>query len=168
MKTELSPKIRTYLRQVSRKLRFSKALNTRICADLQTTILAKMESGIPETEILDSLGTPTMVAADFHAQMPDQIRKKSPLRFVCLAVSIVSALVLVGRLLLSLFLDDLLNGMTRSIGIIGGADGPTSVFITTTTSVRSVAELLFWLILFISGIIGFYLLNHKKDQEDHE
>ena len=168
MKNDPTPNVHTYLTQVSHRLRFPKETRKRICSDLQTTILAKLEAGFSEEEILRELGDPKTVAAEFHAQMPDLMQKKTPLRIVCLAAAILSAIVLSGKLLLHFFLDDFVNGMTRSIGIIGGADGPTSVFITTSVSGRATAELIFWLIVLIAGIVGFYLLKSADRKEDHK
>ena len=48
-----------------------------------------------------------------------------------------------------------------SIGIIGGADGPTAIFVTTTLAPIAY-KVIVPLILLIIGIIGFYLLGHKK------
>ena len=166
MKYDPTPNVHTYLAHVSRRLRFPKETRKRICSDLHTTILAKLEAGFSEKEILRELGDPKALAAEFHAQMPELIQKNTPLRFVCLAAAILSALVLCGKLLLHFFVDDFINGMTRSIGIIGGADGPTSVFITTSVSGRATAELLLWLIILIVGIVGFYLLKRKDPKED--
>ena len=142
MKNDPTPTIHRYLAQVSRRLRFPKETRKRICSDLHTTILAKLEAGFSEEDILRELGDPKALAAEFHAQMPELIQRHTPLRFVCLAAAILAAIVLSGKLLLHFFVDDFINGMTRSIGIIGGADGPTSVFITTSVSGRATAELI--------------------------
>ena len=168
MKNDPTPNVHTYLTQVSHRLRFPKETRKRICSDLQTTILAKLEAGFSEEEILRELGDPKTVAAEFHAQMPDLIQKKRPLRIVCLAAAILSAIVLSGKLLLHFFVDDFVNGMTRSIGIISGADGPTSVFITASVSGRATAELIIWLFLLIAGIAGFCAVKHNDHKEDEK
>lgn len=166
MKTDTSPRIRAYLKQVSRNLKLSRDLKQRICSDLSTTIALKLEAGIPEETILQELGRPEDVAAEFNIQMTDHIRKKSPFRFICLAAAILSGLVLIGKLVLHFLVTDFFNGMTRSIGIIGGADGPTSVFVSTTVSERFDGGLFFWLFVLIAGIAGFYLLNRRNNKED--
>ena len=56
----------------------------------------------------------------------------------------------------------------RSIGIIGGADGPTSVFITTSVSGRATAELIIWLFILIAGITGFCAVKHNEHKEDQK
>ena len=166
MKTDTSPRIRAYLKQVSRNLKLSRDLKQRICSDLSTTIALKLEVGIPEETILQELGRPEDVAADFNVQMAENRPSKSPLRFLCLAAAVFSALVLIGKLVLHFLVTDFFNGMTHSIGIIGGADGPTSVFVSTTVSERFDGGLFFWLFVLIAGIAGFYLLNRRNNKED--
>jgi len=168
MKVELSPKTRKYLRRIARRLRFPNDIKNRICTDLQTTILIKLESGAPEDAILRELGSPKAVADEFHSQMADLIRSKSPVRFFCLAAGILSALVLMGKLALRFYLNDLINGMTRSIGIIGGADGPTSIFVTTAVSNGLDWGTVIWTIILIGGFAGFFILNSRSHKEDSE
>lgn len=168
MKAELPQAFRRYLKQVDRKLSLPKEMRQRICADLESTISARLENNMTEAEILAELGDPADIAAEFNTQMAAPHHKKSPLRFVCLAAAILSGLVLVGKLIANLLVAGFINGMARSVGIIGGADGPTSIFVTASVSDGFDGGLIFWLLLLIAGITGFCLLNRSKNKEDKE
>ena len=87
-----------------------------------------------------------------------QSRKKSPWRFAFAAVIAVSGLELLTYLaawLIGTVLGGISFNVTRaaSIGIIGGADGPTSVFITA--SAGPAWQLFLWLLLMAIGILGY-------------
>ena len=57
--------------------------------------------------------------------------RRSPWRFVCLAAAVVSGGWLVFYGAVQLLALRALEGEAVSIGIIGGADGPTQIFVTT-------------------------------------
>lgn len=84
--------------------------------------------------------------------------KKSPLRFVFAALASIGALGLL-RYLAAWLIGNVFGGISfnvsraATIGIIGGADGPTAVFVTAATG--PVWELLLWILLLAVGIWGF-------------
>ena len=91
----------------------------------------------PEEEIKKEMGSPKKVAAELNEQMKEYAYRKSPWRFVFLAAAVLSGGWLVFyhvmQLLFTRIVDlsfTLLPSETASLGIIGGADGPTSIFIT--------------------------------------
>lgn len=162
MKAEFSPQIRRYLRQVTRHLTLSRAAKQRIRNDLATTIAAKLESGSSESTILQELGTPRTVAAEFNAQMGTSAPKGSRWRFLPLVVSIISGVILLSQLTSQLLLR---NFSGSDVLIIGGADGPTSIFVTSAHSGRFDWELLIWLLLLIAGLAGYFLLRRGRKKE---
>ena len=88
----------------------------------------------------------------------EQKKKRSPWRFAFMALAVVSGLELLGYLA-SWVIANVLGGISfnvtkaASIGIIGGADGPTSVFVTA--SAGPAWQLLLWLLLLATGILGW-------------
>ncbi len=163
MKHDLSPVLRKYLRQVLRKLNLPGTVKRRISSDLKTSMLAKQEAGMTGQEIIAVMGTPKEVAAEFHAQMPECCYRKHSLRFVCLGLSILSFLALVYELLISHFLSSLLNA--ESVGIIGGADGPTTVFIASAVHKGLSPDTLLFLTVTILGLAGYFWLSRRKKKE---
>ena len=90
--------------------------------------------------------------------------KKSPWRWACLALSAFSALCLVfgGLKNLLLVLFNKANN-AASIGIIGGADGPTAIFVTSATRDTALPSEAIYILLLIMGLIGFSALRKIKN-----
>ena len=85
---------------------------------------------------------------------------KNPWRWVCLVVAIIGALSLLWQGVIMVLAYMLTRNEAASIGIIGGADGPTAIFVSTT--VAPAYSIIVPLILLILGMVGFFLLCHKK------
>ena len=86
--------------------------------------------------------------------------RKSPWRFLCLAAAILSGLWLIVDNILPWLMLKTLSTEAASIGIIGGADGPTAIFVTSHPAG-------FWndlipLVILIFGIVGFLFLSRNK------
>lgn len=158
---EIKPEgaVRRYLKAVERNLCLPKNLRTRVLSDLLTTICARQEQGETAEAILASLGTPRQTAEEFNEQLKEYTYRKSPWRFVFLLLAVLSALWLAGWGLGQAFIWSLTR-QNASIGIIGGADGPTSILVATTTNVYR--EGIAALILLLIGIVGFILLRRMK------
>ena len=96
--------------------------------------------------------------------MKEYAYRKSPWRFLFAALAVYGGWKLIGGLaaaLLYLSLSDPLS-QAASVGIIGGADGPTAIFVTTR-----VPELYHFVIpalLMAVGIWGFVRLRKCKQK----
>lgn len=155
-------KLRKYLRVVRRRLDVPKQLKDRIMEDFVSSIDARKENGQEEAAILAELGAPKMAARELNQQMREYTYRKSPWRWVCLAVAILSGLCLAYQglpgLLLMLFNKS--YNAAASIGVIGGADGPTAIFVTTKPSATPLFMIYGSFILL--GLVGFLLLRKLK------
>lgn len=90
---------------------------------------------------------------------------KSPWRFVFAACAVYGAAELLGSLvawLMYLFLSDpfLTAGEAASVGIIGGSDGPTAIFVTTPGWMSYVIPIT----LLIVGIWGYLRFSRCKQK----
>lgn len=65
-----------YLRAINRKLRCSAAKKKEIVKQLRADIDAALEKGEPLAHILDEIGTPDAVAAEFNADMTEKEKKR--------------------------------------------------------------------------------------------
>ena len=99
------------------------------------------------------------------------IEKKRLWRILCLLAALYGLWELAGNLaarLLYLFRKDpyLTAGEAASIGIIGGADGPTAVFITTPGWTHWIVPV----VLLLVGLAGFLYFSkqHKRSSEGEE
>ena len=126
----MEKEIKKYLTAVRRRLNLPKDIKNRCISDLQTTIQARIENGEGWEDIQSSLGTPQQVAAELSQQLKEFVYRKSPWRFLFLAAAILSGGWLIFYAGMQMVLRIIADN-AASIGIIGGADGPTAIFITT-------------------------------------
>lgn len=89
---------------------------------LRSSINERREAGQTDAEILAALGSAKQAASELTAQLPGYAFRKSPLRFICLGAAVLALLVGLLKTVTNL------RGFA-SIGVIGGADGPTEIFI---------------------------------------
>lgn len=138
-----------------------KDLRKRVMNDFESSIGSRLEAGQTKEEILAELGTPRQASAELNKQMQEYTYKKSPWRWSCLVVMIVGILSLCFQGYLGL-LTSLLNfHANHSVGIIGGADGPTSIFITAPDGYFT-QQMVMAAIVFLMGLLGFWALSHIK------
>lgn len=154
--------MKKYTNAVKRRLNLPREVKNRVMADLVSSIRSRQEAGQSDEEILAELGSPAAVAAELNAQMKDFAYQKSPWRWGCLPVAIISLLALLynGAMeLLNLILTSMLSG--DNLAIIGGADGPTHIFVTRPQE-DSLRGLLLTVLILGMSVIGFYYLGHMK------
>lgn len=162
--TDAEKKMKKYIRSVERKLNLSKDVKSRVMSDFRSSVQARRESGMTDEEIYAELGTPKKAAADLNEQMKEYAYRKSPWRFAFLAMAAYGAAeVLAGLWANILYWALRLQAMLTpneavSIGIIGGADGPTAIFVTRPIWMHYITPV----ILLIIGCWGFLRLRRCK------
>lgn len=145
-----------YLRAVRRRLPLSGQMKDRVMDDLRSSINERREAGQTDAEIFAALGpakqaAAEQAAAELTAQLPGYAFRKSPLRFVCLGAAVLA------------LLAGLLKTVTNlrgfaSVGVIGGADGPTEIFIAGP-QIFDWADVIAAGIVLVLGLIGYLLLR---------
>ena len=169
--TDREKAMKKYTNAVERRLALPRKIKVRVMSDFLSSITARRESGMTDEEIYRELGSPKLAAAVLNEQMKEYTYRKSPWRFVFLAAAIYGTMELLSGIWVNLVYlwyrfqagDQVMGiGMTRvesaSIGIIGGADGPTSVFVTAPVW----ANYLWALLLILIGVLGFQRLCRCK------
>ena len=159
--TSEEKKMKKYIKAVKRRLNLPSDIKKRVMNDFICSIESRREAGKTEEEIFAELGAAANVADELNEQMKEFTYVKSPWRWACLVVAILSAIALIWKGITGVFVYTITHDEGTSIGIIGGADGPTAIFVTTTLAPIAY-KVIVPLILLIIGIIGFYLLGHKK------
>jgi len=158
--TEQERKMKKYCNGVERRLNLPRQIKARVMTDFISSITARREAGESDKEIFAELGSPKEAAAMLNEQMKEYAYEKSPWRWLSLFVGIWGVLVFVNNgltAILAKWLTESLNNQA-SIGIIGGADGPTAVFVTTAPSAGN----LIWLLVAVMGLLGFWYLSRMK------
>ena len=161
---QFEPEVNKYLKAIRKKLRLPKNIKQSVLSDLVTGMLARVEAGESMKNIMDEMGTPLQVAEAINEEMDDQVYVKSPWRWACLTLAILSALALLWKGYFGLWML-LSNGWLHTSGVIGIADGPTQIFVTSTVD-GQMHGMLMAAILLVMGILGFIKLSHcHKKQE---
>ena len=157
-------KMNKYCARVERRLNLPRDVKARVMTDFRSAIQARQEAGMTDEEIFAELGAPKKAAADLNEQMKEYAYRKSPWRFLFAACAAYGAAELLGvvwayvwcYLVQAYYYFS--PGEAAVIGVIGGADGPTSVFVTTPGWISYLIDIL----VMVIGIWGFLRLRKCK------
>lgn len=153
--------MKKYVKSVERKLNLPRDVKQRVMADLESSIQSRMEAGQTDEQVKAELGEPAQVAAELNGQMKEFAYAKSPWRWGCLLLAVISGLTLLYKGFMNLLVAAITYAENQSVGIIGGADGPTAIFVTQSPDSAIYSMLMSGLILVMS-VIGFYCLGHIR------
>ena len=153
--------MKKYMKSVERKLNLPRDVKQRVMADLESSVQSRLEAGQTVEQIKAELGEPNQVAAELNEQMKEFAYVKSPWRWACLLLAAVSGLTFQCKGIMNLLVAAITFAENQSVGIIGGADGPTAIFVTRSPDSVIYSMLMSGLILVMS-VIGFYCLGHIK------
>lgn len=162
--TEAQKKMKRYMNAIERRLNLPRAVKARVMSDLQSSVTARREAGQTDEQIYAELGTPKTVAVELNEQMREYAYTKSKWRWAALAGVVVAAWKLIFESIMG-FMVWLVNftvGESVSLGVIGGADGPTAIFVTTELSGY---RWLLWGLILLMCIIGWWKLSHCSPRE---
>ena len=160
--TKEQKEMKRYMTAIERRLDLPREVKVRVMRDLQSSVQERREAGQTDNEIYAEMGSPKAVAAELNEQMKEYAYGKSKWRWAALAAAVIAGVMLllkgvVGLLLLIL---DLSMNPSADIGIIGGADGPTTIFVTTSTG--SGYDWLVWTLLLALGLTAWWKLGHIR------
>lgn len=146
-------KMKRYTTAVERRLNLPRALKVRVMSDFISSISARRESGMTDEAIYAELGSPKQAAAELNEQMKEFTYRKSPWRFLAMALAIYAAWQLLMEAVAWVTVRYVIHQNAAAVGIIGGADGPTAVFVTASVSEES--RILIVVLCLIFGIFGY-------------
>ena len=169
--TEAEKKMKRYVNAIERRLNLPPEVKARVMSDFASSIAARREAGQGDEEIYAEFGSPQKAAADLNEQMKEFAYRKSPWRYVFAVLALYGGIRLFSSLLTQLMYWGLrlwanLQLETTSVGIIGGADGPTSIFITHPDS--AVLDAFFTLLplaAVVVGIWGFRYFSRRRTKK---
>lgn len=122
---DVLPPVKQYMNAIERRLRMDRATRVRIMTELAGDFESRREAGQSDEQIMAELGTPEEVAAQFNTALGAP-QKPSRWRWAFVAVAALELALGAG----SLVADALAAREVASLGIIGGADGPTAIYVT--------------------------------------
>lgn len=126
MKVEFLPPVKRYMNAIEWRLRVDRATKVRVMTELASDFQARRDAGQSDEAIMAELGSPDKVAAEFNESFgaPAYV-PASPWRWVFVVVAVLALLTGLSR-----WAFRQLMLPSNAIGVIGGADGPTAVFVT--------------------------------------
>lgn len=161
--TEAEKKMKRYVNAIERRLNLPPEVKARVMSDFASSIAARREAGQGDEEIYAEFGSPKKAAADLNEQMKEFAYRKSPWRYVFAVLALYGGIRLITVLLPQLMYWGLrlrasFQPNAASVGIIGGADGPTSIFITRPDS--AVLDAFFTLLPLAAIVLGIWGFRH--------
>lgn len=165
--TREQKKMKRYMTAIERRLNLPKDVKLRVMSDLQSSVAARREAGQDDEAIYAELGDPETVAAELNEQMREYAYTKSKWRWAALAGAAVAAVMLLFESVTELLvwlLNASISG-SDSIGIIGGADGPTAIFVTEVTSTDGIPGWIIWLMVLTMCVLGWRKLSRCTSAE---
>lgn len=161
--TKQEKTMKKYTRAVERRLDLPRDVKTRVMNDFISSIAARREAGESDEQIFAELGTPKEAARVLNEQMREYNYRKSPWRWVALVSAVLAGLMLafngVAGLLAHLLNEAIHDPM--NVGVIGGVDGPTAVFVTVAPSDPGWVV---WSVVLVAGILGWHYLSRLKQE----
>ena len=129
------PPIKRYVNAIEWHLRLPLKEKARVMSDVSTSIIARHEAGESYEEIMKDMGTPRQVAQRFNAA--------SRWRFLFLALLVLLVIGVIVKisyeqgtlagvsLMQGIIPSQFFAGSSADVGVIGGADGPTAIFVAS-------------------------------------
>lgn len=156
-----------YVQAVIKNLRLPRKIKKRIKNDLLSDFTARMDAGETPEAIMADMGAPEKAAAVFNEGFADQlVPRRTTADWVLLTGSILCGAVALWEGVTALLIPALLGHVSFSVpsssgevAIIGGADGPTAVF------VAGAFNLVGFLIPLVLGTICISLYYWRRKKE---
>lgn len=152
-------KMNAYMRAIKRKLNMPGTVKQRVMSDFASSVEARREDGYTDEQIFTEFGSPKKAAAELNEQMKEFTYRKSPWRWICFILILLCSIGIV--LQCCGLIAAGISFPAHSVGIIGGADGPTSIFIATPPDYFR-NQLILLGIALTGSILGFWMLSHQK------
>ena len=153
--------VKRYMNAIERGLRMDAKTRARVMGDLASDFQNRRDAGQTDAEIMAELGTPQQAAAELNAAFAAEGAadkawgRPSRWRWLFLALSVPAALAGLAELLFWRYMPFFEGTSGGSLGIIGGADGPTAIFVTGAPVLGSMGLLA----LFAAALSGFLILG---------
>ena len=144
--------VKRYVNTVERHLRLDRATRLRVMNDLASDLQSRLDAGETLADIQADLGGARTLADTLNHEFADHRNTASPWRWVFLLLAVFLILVLA------------VNGLTPgnnavSVGVIGGADGPTAIFVSAPTTALDVLSAVCWPVTLVGG---YFLLGPAR------
>ena len=151
--------MKRYCNAVERRLNLPREIKARVMMDFASSIQARREAGMTDAQIYTELGNFKNAAAELNEQMKEYAYRKSPWRFLFAALGIYGGWKILEGIvaLVAFYAFSKSHPDSSTLGIIGGADGPTAIFVSY--SVPQWYHFVVPALLAAVGVWGFFRLR---------
>lgn len=144
--------VKRYVNTVERHLHLDRSTRLRVMNDLASDLQSRLDAWETLADIQADLGDARTLAETLNREFSDHRDNASPWRWAFLVLAIFLALVFA------------VSGLTArqeaaSIGIIGGADGPTAIYVADSFGGLDTLHTLSWLAALVGG---YWLLGPAR------
>lgn len=144
--------VKRYVNTVERHLHLDRSTRLRVMNDLASDLQSRLDAGETLADIQADLGDARTLAETLNQEFSDHRDNASPWRWAFMVLAIFLALVFA------------VSGLTArqeaaSIGIIGGADGPTAIYVAGSFGGLDTLHTLSWLAALVGG---YWLLGPAR------
>lgn len=131
----------------------------RIAEELDTTVTVLLGETAPQEEAVDikALSAKLELLNEQFAKQNENRRRIW--RIIFIAVGVIAGVVLMGELIELIYTQAMLNSIEESVGIIGGADGPTRIMVAN--AVNPIDEWIFAVIAAVVSVVGIYKTKRR-------
>ncbi len=149
-----------YIQAILKKTGLDRKTKARLAADLESDIGARLDAGETLDAVMTGMGSPAEVAEGLARSMGGATPRRSRWRWAVLFLAVALLLqVLYSAIAWCFFVPrEMAGAESATLGIIGGADGPTAIFVT---SVRVGIPALAALGLALAALAAFLLMQWK-------
>lgn len=117
-----------YIKRVKAALSVSRRSKQEIVRDLEEIFSSALEHGETEQEVIERLGMPREFARSMEEQLGIDAEARRKKQRVRMAVLFIAAAVFFGTA--AVIFSYITAQAALPVGVIGGADGPTAIFVT--------------------------------------
>ena len=148
----------TYIRKVLRMLDIPKNKKQQIARDLREIFCSSYERGESYEQIVERLGPPETFAKDIAAELDVPYGKNNT---GCVILSLLTMFLGTVSLAVYIVAAFLTRSRDYSFGTVGGFDGPTQIYVTSSTNFDwSVLLLVFGIFSLVISV--FFFIRHIK------
>ena len=125
------------------------------------------ENGMTEEEAIKSLGNVKDIADDLMQNMEqDKFVKRDKILIALVVVDVILVIINGAQFLLDLFVENIFfsknGGKGAAISIIGGADGPTSIFVAAKVSPSPVDVMFLAMVCAVAATVIYVIVKRRK------
>lgn len=128
-------------------------------ASYQELLSDMVENGMSQEEAVNAQGDVKQIAKEILENAPESARRKNRTGVLLVTLSGILVLITLAELLIAQFFRSL--DAVGSVGVIGGADGPTAIFVTTATY-EGINPLHLLTLISIGITVGYFLWKRWK------